>query len=351
MNSITCTKCGLVAFATTAGCKRCGAPYAPAGAGGFTQTFGGQSAQGAGRQASTDVYYRPSGEVTVAGLASGLGGGLFAAVVLGLVYAYLMRYSPLVYLNLLCVIGYALVLGAASGYLLKLGKMRNPAVGMCVALFVTLASYYVSWAVWLSIIVSGDKFSVSPWEMASHPFGLWRVLQVVNEKGAWSIGHGYASSRNHEAVSGVLLWVYWAAEALTVLVGSMATAWYALTTEPFCESCNVWCAEEKDLVSIGAAEPEELKRRFEAKDFAYLKTVGPKSAGDAEWCRIDLHRCPSCGGLNALSVNRQKLTTDRKGKTTVTSKNVFRGLLLTEADVRDLRQLSSELTRPQPVAA
>ena len=351
MNSITCTKCGLVAFATTAGCKRCGAPYAPTGAGGFTQTFGGQSAQGAGRQASTDVYYRPSGEVTVAGLAAGLGGGLFAAVVLGLVYAYLMRYSPLVYLNLLCVAGYAFVLGAASGHLLKLGKMRNPAVGMCVALFVTLASYYVSWAVWLSIIVSGDKFSISPWEMASHPFGLWGVLQVVNEKGAWSIGHGYASSKNHEAVSGVLLWVYWTAEALTVLVGSMATAWYALTTDPFCEPCNVWCEEEKDLASVHAAAPEELRRRFEAKDFAYLKTVGPKAAGDAEWHRVDLHRCPGCGMMNALSVNRQKLTVDRKGKTTVTSRNLFRGLLLTDADVRDLRQISSELTRPQPVAA
>jgi hypothetical protein len=187
--------------------------------------------------------------------------------------------------------------------------------------------------------------------VASQPFGLWRVLQLVNEKGAWSIGHGYGSSKNQPAVSGVLLWVCWATEALIVLVGSMATAWYALTTEPFCEPCNVWCEEEKDLVSIRAAGSDELKRRFEAKDFAYLKTVGAKAAGDAEWCRIDLHRCPSCGMMNALSVSRQKLSVGRNGKTNVTSSNIFRGLLLTEADVRQLRQISSELTRPQSVAA
>ena len=357
MNSITCTKCGLVAFATTAGCKRCGAPYAAAGAGGFTQTFGGQSAPGVGQQASMgqqaseDVYYRPSGEVTVSGLASGLGGGLVAAVALGFVYAYLIMYVPLIYLNILCVIGYALVLGASAGYLVKLGKMRNPAVGMCIALVVTLASYYFSWAVWLSIVVSGDEFSVSSWTLARNPLGMWGVLQLVNERGAWSIGRGYGPSKNAETVSGVLLWVFWAAEALTVVIGSMVTALGALTIDPFCEPCNVWCEEEKDVLSIRAAESDELKRRFEAKDFPYLKTVGPKGAGDAEWCRIDLHRCPGCGMTNTLSVNRQKLTIDRKGKPTVTSSNVFHSLLLTDADVRQLRQIGSELTRPQSVAA
>lgn len=352
MNSITCTKCGLVAFATTTGCKRCGAPYAAAGAGGFTQTFGGKSAAGVvGQQASDDVYYRPSGEVTVAGLASGLGGGLVAAVALGFVYAYLITYLPVIFLNILCVIGYALVLGASAGSLLKLGKMRNPAVGMCIALIVTLVSYYFSWAVWLSIVVSGDEFRVSSWTLASHPLGLWGILQLVNEKGAWSIGHGYGSSKNQPTVSGVLLSVFWAAEALTVLIGSMVTAWGALTTAPFCEPCQVWCEEEEDVLSIRAAESDELKRRFEAKDFLYLKTVGPKGAGDAEWCRVDLHCCPGCGRTNTVRVNRQKRTVDRKGKPTVTSSNVFHGLLLTEADVRQLREIGSELTRPQSVAA
>jgi hypothetical protein len=352
MNSITCTKCGLVAFATTAGCKRCGAPYAPAGAGGFTQTFGGQSAQGAGQQTAGAVYYKPSGEVTLAGLASGVGGGLVAAVALGFAYAYLITYIPLIYLNILCVIGYALALGAASAALVRWGKMRNPAVGMCVALFVTLASYYVSWAVWLSIIVSNDEFSISSWTLAQNPLGLWGVLQLVNEKGAWSIGHGYgSSSKNNHAVSGVLLWVFWAAEALTVLIGSAFAAWVGLTSDPFCESCQTWCDEEKDLVSIQPADSDELKRRFEAKDFQYLKAVGPKHGDDAEWCRLDLHRCPGCGRTNTLSVKRESLQIDRKGKRTVSSKDVFRGLLLTEGEVHQLRQVSSELTRPQPVAA
>ena len=351
MNSITCPKCGLVTLATAANCKRCGTPYAAAGAKEFEQTFGGQPAPGRVEQSAGGAYYRPSGEVTVAGLAAGIGGGLVAAVGLGLAYAYLITYIPLIYLNILCVIGYALALGATSAALVRWGKMRNPAVGMFIALFVTLVSYYVSWAVWLSLIVSNDEFGISSWQLAQHPLGLWGVLQLVNEKGAWSIGHGYGSSKNQPTVSGVLLWVFWAAEALTVLIGSAMTAWGGLTVDPFCEPCQQWCDVEKDVVSIGVADADELRRRFEAKDFQYMKAVGPKHGDDAEWCRLDLHRCPACGRTNTLSVKREKLQIDRHGKRTVNSKDIFHGLLLTEGEVHQLRQVGSELQRPQPVAA
>ncbi|HEX8117167.1 MAG TPA: hypothetical protein VF521_07840, partial [Pyrinomonadaceae bacterium] len=129
------------------------------------------------------------------------------------------------------------------------------------------------------------------------------------------------------------------------------TAWHCLTADPFCEPCQLWCEEEKDIVSVGVAGADELQRRFEAKDFQYLKMVGLKQTHDAEWCRLDLHRCPGCGRTNTLSVKRQKLKIDNKGKATVTSKDIFRGLLLTEAEVRQLRAVCSELYRPQPVAA
>lgn len=352
MNSITCTKCGLVAFATSASCKRCGTQHAPAGTNNFTQTFGAdQSAPGGARQSAAGPYYKPSGEVTVAGLAAGVGGGLVAAVALGFAYAYLISYIPLVYLNILCVIGYALVLGAVSAALVRWGKMRNPAVGMFIAMFVTLVSYYISWAVWLSITVSGDEFSISSWTLAQNPVGLWGVLELVNEKGAWSIGRNYGSSKSNNAVSGVLLWVFWAAEALTVMIGSALTAWGGMNSDPFCEPCQTWCEEEKDVVSIQVAGSDELRRRFEAKDFQYLKMVGPRYEDDAEWCRLDLHRCTGCGRTNTLSVTREKLQIDGKGKRTVTSKDVFRGLLLTAGEVHQLRQVSSELTQSQSVAA
>jgi hypothetical protein len=348
MHSITCTKCGLVAFATSASCKRCGTTYAAAGAQEFKQTFGGQSAPGGVRQSAGGAYYSLSGEVTVAGLAAGLVGGLAAGVALSFVYSYLIRIIPFVYLNVFCAIGYTIGVGCVTGCLLKMGKMRNTAVGVFVGVVVAFASYYFSWAIWLSIIASGGEYSVSSFTVARHPLGLWALMQAVNEKGVWSIGLGL---RGGLPVNGVTLWVVWGIEALMVLVGAPFATWMTMTMDPFCEACQKWCAEEKDVLSIRPAEAGELTRRFEAKDFVFLKEVGAKREGDAEWLRLDLHRCPDCGRTNTLSVQRERLMVDKKGKATVDSRGLIKQLLLTEADVRNLHLVSSELKQPQPAAA
>lgn len=349
MSSIKCTSCGHLDFPTAATCKRCGAALTPGGASTFTQTFGGQSAPGGVRQTAGGAYYSESGKLTAAGLAAGIGGGVVAAVALAFAYAYLNFYSPLLILNIASAAGYAAALGACVAALFKWGKTRNSTVGMFVATVVTLASYYLSWAVWLSVVPGGNTGG-SPWTLAADPLGLWEVLRAVNERGVWAIG-GRGGSRNREAVSGVLLWLCWGGEAVIVLAGAPWMAWKMLTARPFCESCQTWCAAEQGVALLRAAEPDELKRRFEAKDFLYMKTLGPRADGDYEWCRLDLHRCPGCGKTNTLGVQLDYLKTDRKGKQTVTSKEILGGLLLSEGEVHQLRRVSAELTQPPPVVA
>jgi hypothetical protein len=348
MNSTKCTSCGHLDFGTAATCKHCGAAAEPAAANAFTQTFGGQSAPGGGYQTARGAYYRESGGVTVAGLAAGAGGGLAAGVVLAFLYSCINFYSPLLVVTIICAVGYALVLGASVAALFKWGKTRNSTVGMFVVTLVTFASYYLSWAVWLSVVVLPGGLDVSPWTLAADPLGLWELLQAVNARGVWSIG-SHGGSGNGDAVSGLMLWLCWGGEALIVLAGAPWAAWRMLTANPFCESCRTWCAEEPGLALIRAAEPDELRRRFEAKDFLYLKTVGPRAEGDAEWCRLGLYRCPGCGKTNTLSVRRDKLEVDRKGKQTVNSKEFLRDLLLTEGEVYQLRRVSDELIHPPPV--
>src|ERR1044071_318668 len=90
-----------------------------------------------------------------------------------------------------------------------------------------------------------------------------------------------------------------------------------MNADPFCESCKSWCEEDKDVLSVGLVEAAELRRHVEAKDFEYLKTVGAKASGAAEWYRFDLHRCPGCGETNTLSVMREKMKVDSKGNTGV----------------------------------
>lgn len=355
MNSKKCLQCGLVNFATASVCERCKSPLPEAAAGvgdGWTHTYG----RGVGRQsapaanaaraaATTDgLYYKPSGEVTVAALAAGLFGGLLVALVLAFVYSYLIAYIPFVYVNVLCTIGYACALGFIIGWLLKSGKMRNPAVGVFVTTIVALAAYYFSWAVWLSAMLARGDYDVSAYTLASHPSTMLEVILRVNENGAWSIGRG-----GKNPVTGVFLWIVWAIEAGIVLIVPPVLAWGVLSSEPFCEFCGEWCEEDQGLVSLRQTEPAALKQVFESKQFERLKAIGAKDPDSPDWFRPNLHRCKSCDRTNTLTVKSEKITIDSKGNAKTESKDLFAKLSLSQPEVEELRRVSRELTMPAPV--
>jgi hypothetical protein len=349
MNSKKCVKCGLVNFPAESVCERCKSPLAEGAAGvgaDWTHTYGGagQPAPSFGAQAASDgLYYKPSGEVTVAGLCAGLFGGLLVALVLAFVYSYLIAYIPFVYVNALCTAGYACALGFVVGWLLKSGKMRNPAVGLFVTIIVSLAAYYFSWAVWLSAMLGRGDYDVSAFTLASQPSTLLDVILRVNEHGAWSIGRG-----GKNPVTGVFLWIVWGVEALIVLVVPPVLAWGVLNSEPFCEFCGEWCEEDQGLVSLGQAEPAGLKQVFESKQFERLKSVGAKGPGAADWYRLDLHHCKRCDKTNTLTVKSEKITFDRKGNSKVESKDILSKLVLSKPEVEELRRVSREMTLPTP---
>lgn len=355
MNSKKCVKCGLVNFPTASVCERCKSPLSEGVAGvgaGWSHTYGGaagqsaQSSSGATRAAtvaSDGLYYKSSGEVTVAGLAAGIFGGLLVGFVLAFVYSYLISYIPFVYLNFLCTVGYVCGLGFTVGWLLRSGKMRNPAVGVCAAVVVSLACYYVCWAVWLSAMLGRNDYDVSAFTLASNPSGLLNLILNVNEHGAWTLGH------SKTPVTGILLWIAWAAEGAAVLIGPPVIVWHVLTSEPFCEFCGEWCEEDRGLVSLGQAEPEGLKQVFESKQFERLKSVGAKDSGAVDWYRLDLHRCKRCDRMNTLTVKSEKITFDKKGNSKVESKTIMNKLSLSRLELEELRRVIRELTTPVPV--
>lgn len=356
MNSKKCVKCGLVNFPTETVCERCKSPLAEDAGAGWSHTYGGGAAgqsatsggmSGASRAAATSngLYYKPSGEVTVAGLAAGILGGLLVGVVLAFIYSYLIAYIPFVYVNALCTAGYVCGLGFSVGWLLKSGKMRNPAVGVCLTVIVSLVCYYVCWAVWLSAMLGRGDYDVSAFTLASNPLAMFRLILSVNEHGAWSIGH------SKTPVTGIFLWVVWAVEGAAVLIGPPAIVWGVLNSEPFCEFCGEWCEEDQGLVSLGQAEPEGLKQVFESKQFERLKSVGAKDSGAADWYRLGLHRCKRCDRTNTLTVKSEKIAFDRKGNSKVESKDLLSKLVLSQPEVEELRRVSRELTLPPPAPA
>ena len=351
MNSIKCVKCGLVNFAAAEQCKRCGAAFSPGAEGrvprpastvGAPAPSPGRASTSQGVGGSDALYYRESGEVALLGLGAGLLGGLAAGAVAAFVYSYFIYYMPFIYLSFLGTVGFALVDGFAVAGLMRWGKMRSTFFCVVGAALVTCVSYYLSWAVWVALVVSDKELSVPSLELAQNPSALWALTGLIAEKGAWNI--------RGLTVSGAALWAVWGVEALIVLVGAPAMAWGMMNADPFCESCEKWCEEDQDVLSVAAAEESELRRRVEAKDFAYLATVGPRPGGAPEWYRFDLHRCTGCGETNTLSVMRAKLKIDSKGNASVGTSSFMEKLLLSPSEAGDLRRLGQELASVRPAA-
>jgi hypothetical protein len=282
----------------------------------------------------TNLYYKPSGKFTLSGVALGFIGGLINGLVLAFLYSYIISYIPFVYLNFLCTIGYGLLLGFIVGSIMRWGKVRNTFVGAGIALIVALISLYFSWAVWMSVLLGKADVHIGALEFAQQPGLLWDAINEVSEVGAWSI--------RGLKVSGGPLYFIWGCEAVIILGTTVAAAVAVLTTTPFCEACQSWCHETKELMLVGDADAGALKRRMEAKDFDYLKSLGIKEGDQPDWVRIDLHDCPRCGQTNTLNVLREHLTIDKKGKRGKKSAGVVNNLLLSKSEVFRLRQLSQE---------
>lgn len=342
MNSLKCARCGLVNFSTDAACERCNEPLDAAAQRPLVNAVAPGAAAGAPAlpRPAGGLYYKPSGEVPAVGALAGLVGGLAAGAVLAFVYSYLVYYIPLVYLNALCVIGFAALLGMVPGYLMHACKVRNTAAGVGIALVPVLISFYLSWAVWVSIVVSNDEAGVSALGLAAQPLLLWELIARINEVGAWTL------FRSSTPVSGIALWVVWAVEAAIVLIGAPVAAAAMLGDAPFCEKCDAWCAHERGVALLAAGDDGEVRRRVEAKDFQYVRGLGAMAEGDVEWYRVDLHRCPTCGQMNTVSVFNEKLKVDDKGNVSVKSSALVENLLLTAPEADGLRALNRDPAAP-----
>jgi hypothetical protein len=347
MKSNKCAQCGLVNFESAQSCKRCNASLdetstahaAPAGGQGFSAhaSAGGYASSSFGGPDDAGLYYKPSGDVTMVGMFGGLAGGLLVGAVLAFVYTYIIFYVPFIYLNFLCTLGLSAGLGLAVGAIMRWGKVRNPALGAAFASLVALAALYVSWAVWLSVLLTTDEEKLSALSVLQHPLGMWEMIVRLNEVGAWKM--------YNSAVTGLALWVVWLIEALVILIGVPLMAAGTLSADPFCESCQSWCTMDKGLLLINDAEASELKRRTEAKDFDYFKSVGSKRHDAVKWYRLDLHQCPQCGTTSTLTLHHEQLNVDAKGNANVKSSAVMNMLLLSAGDVNNLRRVSQEVTQ------
>ena len=265
---------------------------------------------------ASPLYYRHSGQFSAAGLFVALLASLIAAIILGAVYAYVVLYSPLIYLSFFATVAFGFAVGWVAGYLLRWAHVRNERLTIAIAVVVALLALHSSWVFWIYALVQKATSSIAPFnpaELAFRPDRLWFLIRRINEVGVWSIGHVGGSMQKGDAVHGPWLWSVWMIEATIILFLSISISVKMGTTLPYCETCRRWCGLGKRLFSTPPGEPAILKERLESKDFTYLISLGPdKKPLPSNWFEVFLHSCDRCQALHALTVNAVRLETNKK---------------------------------------
>ena len=308
---------------------------------------------------SPGLYYRHSGKFSI--------GGVFVAICIGLLvglpcawlYAYLIRWNPFVYINLLAAMGFGALIGFVVDSRLQSHKCRNVFItGLAVFVPVCFA-YYLSWIVWLHIVTL-----VPIGALLQNPMDMWKLIGAVNEAGTWSV--------RGDVMKGIPLWAIWACEAACIIGFAVYIAVHSIRESSYCENCDRFAKLTKGVCFVGAgtappvedkaafknyrnglkSHAAELKQHLELKDFSYAEKLGSPDA--MAWYSFDLASCPQCNMTNTLFVSQFQHTVQGKGKRAKeknTERKVLRQLLLSSTEADSVRKLKDKLSSPVAPAA
>jgi hypothetical protein len=282
-------------------------------------------------ETTADRYYKPSGAVPLVGtILMQLFGGL-GAVVLAALYALANFYSPFVILTFFAVfifgagVGYAVNLGA------RIGKVRNPGFTMLLGLATGILAMYLAWVFYIYLTPDKNGFR-GTW--AWHPGEILAKMREYAQTGLWSM--------NNWMPKGWVLWAFWIAEAVFVVLLSLGVS--VANDAPYCDHCNVWTKKHKDVASFALADPGPLKAQLEAEGYEILDALHKLPTDPADCLKATIHSCPRCEHTDYLTICHSRLVVDSEGTQTTQETELVKQLRID----RDLAEHLHELGTASP---
>lgn len=208
-------------------------------------------------------YYQSSGKFSVTFVIYFVLVSLLVFPLLGLAYAYCIWYIPFVYINFFITLFFGFLVGVLlSIFVIKKGKVRNPALAALIGAIGAIVALYFHWASWVDLVINASEGSdlaglgiatsnvkiLQVFSLAMQPEQLWGLIKEINATGTWGI-------KRSDAVNGAFLSFIWAIEFLLVLgVSSFMT--YLDGKKPYCEVGDNW-HEEVELPAFNLIDNKE----------------------------------------------------------------------------------------------
>jgi len=247
-------------------------------------------------------FYRHSGKFGVHGPLLAILAAIVAGYPLGIVYAYLIKWIPFIYLNFFITVGYGLIFGLMTAFFLKFACVRNSPVALLTGLAAGLCASYFSWNGYLHTLIDDPPLLINAGQ-------LWRLMKVLYENGSWGIGFGSTSP-----VTGIPLAIVWICEAGIIIGASVFLAYGAVAQTPFCERHQCWLSEEKKIDKLDAFLLPDQIEAFKAGNIAPLEQARPRVPASGNFARLIIRHSPTCEEFCTLTIENVSVSLDKNGK-------------------------------------
>jgi hypothetical protein len=293
-----------------------------------------------------DLYYRssartPAWRILLALVLTGVGGAL-----VGVLYAIASRYVINLHDMFLVIgaavavlVGFAFLAAGLTAGLLRWMKVVTAAPTYWLSLCAAGAAWYASWVAWEYVVLHRAGIGL-PLVKLLIPSNAWFVARFINESGTISVG----SPRR--PINGAELWAIWAVEAVVLWV---VPAWFPprwVRGTALCHACGRWCNYRQGFLSVGYAEPADVRAALENKDFAAVEALGPADMNGPRRIRLDLQSCSGCDQSHLLSgfvVESKILSTGHRSDK---AKRFLDRLWLDAEQAKELREIKHRLWPP-----
>jgi hypothetical protein len=238
---------------------------------------------------------------------------LIAAIPLGFVYSYAIKWIPIIYLNVLLTGGYGFLFGFLTGTLLRVFKVRNTPLALLCGFMAGIFALYFNWSGHINALVKDAPWFCTPGQIKA-------IMQVLYEEGSW----GFRSGGN---VTGITLAIVWVVEALMILGLSTIISSSMVSSLPFCETSQCWLDEEKHINSMEAFSDEEVEA-LKSGQLDTLSQMRGKVAGQSPFGRLTIKHSDKCDEFCTLSVSNVSITVDKEGSPKESATELVSNLVL-----------------------
>lgn len=220
--------------------------------------------------------------------------GIFA---LAFGYSYSLLLLPFVHLNFILTIVYGVLTGLMIGFALRRCRVWHMGMVVLAGFLAGLVADHLSWVVWLQGYSHWSEGWTGLFSLLFSPLRVWNRLQLLSQAGSWDLGGHVAK--------GWVLWLVWSLEGILITSLSFFSVGIDMAGREACEACASEMTNQFGVANLRSQgrDPEELKRRLEAKDFPFLNTLGAAHWNSPQSLMLSFMRCTGCRERNILKAS------------------------------------------------